>query len=102
MKTVDYEGYLKYKMRFFEKHGDWSVNTSPMNEYGEYHKTYYGEDGSEMHENMRPVYTPTTCTVKGLTIKLTVKLLETELYSSDDAQSIYHYEKFNHEKEAVI
>ncbi len=102
MKSVDYEGYMQYKLNFLKKHDEWTVSTSPMNEYGEWHKTYSCSDGAEMHENMRPIYRQAVCIVHDLRVKVQVKLLETELYSSDDAQSVYYYEVFNHEKEATI
>lgn len=102
MKVIDYEGYLKYKLDFLKKHENWTVDTSIMNEYGEYHKIYLCEDGAEMYENVRPVFRTAVCVVHDLRVKVPIKLLETELYSSDNAESVYYYEVFNHEKEATI
>lgn len=103
MKVLhSYKEYFDYKLDFLNKHGDWSVETSPMNEYGEWHKAYICTDEATFYENMRPVYKDAEVVVCGVTIPVKVKLLETEMYNSDDAGSVYYYEKYHHEKEAEI
>lgn len=94
MKIVTAAEYEKMKIDFLHRHNDWTVTTSEMNEYGEYYKTYYCTDDSWWREQMRPVYLEKEITVRGCTVKVTVKLLETEAYSTEDAQSIYYYEAF--------
>lgn len=102
MKIINYNELAEAKKNFLNKHDDWSVETSPMDEYGTYDKTYYCSDGAQWIENYRPVYERTTIEIKGVKIPVTVKLLETEAYNTDDAQSLLYYEKFYHEKEAEI
>lgn len=95
MRVVDYKEYNEEKLKFMEEHNfDYTLETSPMNEYGEYHKTYVFADDSQWLEHMRPVYEKTEVVVKGVRVPVEVKLLETEYYSSDDARSRYYYERF--------
>lgn len=98
MRVLTTSEYEKAKIEFLHRHNDWTVETSPMNQYGEYHKTYICEDGAVWTELNRPVDADTEveveiCKVKVKT-KVQVKLLETEGWSTDDATSIYCYEKF--------
>ncbi len=102
MLILNYDTFNAVKKDFLMRHGDWSVETSPMDEYGTYYKDYICEDGAQWHEVMRPVYEKATVEVKGVKVDVTVKLLETEAYNTDDSVSIYYYEKFNHEQEAEI
>ena len=103
MNILDYKHYHNAKLAFMHKHyDDFSVDTSPMSECGTYHKTYIFEDGAQMTEVMRPVYVNTVVEVRGVKIPIRVKLFETEMWTSDDANSVFYYEKFNHEKEAEI
>ena len=91
---------LDYKNAFIMKHAkaDWRVETSPMDEYGRYHKTYIFTDGAVLYE----INTPITVTaeaetvVKGITVKITqdVELLETECWNTDNSHSVKFYERF--------
>ena len=95
MKIVSYKEWNDEKIKFMEKHNfDYTVETSSMNEYGEYHKVYVFEDGANWYENMRPVWEKATVEVKRVPCTVEIKLLETEFYSSEDAQSKYYYERF--------
>lgn len=92
--------YLEYKRNFIEKHSDadWTVHTSPMDEYGQYVKNYVFTDGATLTEVNRPVYetVEVETEVKGIkvVIKQDVKLMETEAWNTDDAKSVKFYEKW--------
>lgn len=91
LTTAEYE---KKKIAFLHKHNDWQVETSPMNEYGEYHKTYICTDGAQWTELNRPVYKTIEAEVCKAKVKVDVKMFETEGWSTDNAESIFCYEKF--------
>lgn len=91
LTTAEYE---KKKIAFLHKHSDWQVETSPMDEYSTYHKTYTCTDGAQWTEVNRPVFKTVEVEVNKCKVKVEVKLFETEGWSTDDAISIYCYEKF--------
>lgn len=92
--------YIDYKNDFIKKHNeaDWSVHTSPMDEYGQYTKSYVFTDGATLTEINRPVYetVEVETEVKGIkvVIKQDIKLMETEAWNTDDAKSVKFYEKW--------
>jgi len=92
--------YLEYKRNFIKKHddADWTVHTSPMDEYGQYVKNYVFTDGATLTEVNRPIYetVEVETEVKGIkvVIKQDVKLMETEAWNTDDAKSVKFYEKW--------
>lgn len=92
--------YLDYKRAFIQKHSDadWTVHTSPMDEYGQYVKNYLFTDGATLTEVNRPVWeeVEVEVEVKGIkvTIKDTIKLMETEAWNTDDAKSVKFYERW--------
>jgi len=92
--------YLEYKRNFIQKHSnaDWTVHTSPMDEYGQYCKNYIFTDGATLTEINRPVWRKAKATVEveGIEIVLEqdVKLFETEAWNTDDARSVKFYEKW--------
>ena len=98
--TVNYETYTAQKQAFIKKYNkfDWRVETSPMDEYGVYYKTYLFENGKIWYERMSPVYRKTTVEFEceGLKFKqeVEVKLFETEFWDSDNATSRKYYEKY--------
>lgn len=99
--TVNYNTYDNEKMAFIRKHGkkyDWKVETSPMDQYGVYYKTYIFENGACWYERMSPAYRSkeVETEIEGITVKATIgiKLFETEFWSSDDPNSKKYYEKF--------
>ena len=92
--TVNYKIYLEDKKKFFEKHKyNFKTETSPMDEYGRYHKTYNFEDGAQWMETMSPQYVTETIEIKFVKMNVEVKLLRTE-YWNTEAGSKYYYEKF--------
>ena len=92
--------YIEYKHNFIKKHNkaDWAVHTSPMDEYGQYVKNYIFTDGATLTEVNRPVFEniEVETEVKGIkiTIRETVKLMETEAWNTDDAKSVKFYERW--------
>lgn len=94
MRTVTTADYEKMKIAFLHRHKDWELETSPMDDKGQYHKTYTCTDGHQWYESMRPVYETPTVDVKNLKVKVTIKLLEIEGWSTEDSKSVYCYEEF--------
>lgn len=90
--------YEKIKVAFLKKHKLDSVETSPMDEYGRYHKTYLCEDGQSWIEVNEPIYEKAIAEteIHGVKIKLEqdIKFFRSEGWSTLDANSIYGYEKF--------
>lgn len=98
MATVSYETYRADKESFLKKHPDWTVDTSSMDEYGRYYKTYTGADGAIFTEEMYPTYETAEAEVELHGVKVTlsesVKFMRTEYYSTDDSESRYYYERW--------
>lgn len=98
MKTVSVREYEKIKIEFLHKHKDWEVETSPMDEYGRYHKTYVCEDGAVLTEVNEPTYeiAKAEVDVRGVKFQIEkeVKLFRSECWNTDNAESIVCYEKF--------
>lgn len=98
MNIISTKEYENRKIAFLHRHDDWKVETSPMDEYGRYHKTYICTDGAVWTEVNEPEYATASAEVevKGVKVKIEqqVKLFRTEGWSTDDATSIYCYEKF--------
>lgn len=88
--------YIEYKNAFIKKHNeaDWTVHTSPMDEYGQYCKNYIFTDGAVLTEINRPVVEIVKVEVKGVEVEVEVKLMETEAWNTDDAKSVKWYEKW--------
>ena len=90
----------EYKLAFIRKHdkGDWHVDTSPMDEYGRYVKTYVFSDGAQLTEVNEPHYETALVEYEVRGVKFsetkTVKLFRTECWNTDDAKSVVWYEKF--------
>lgn len=97
---MKYNTYLDYKRAFIQKHSkaDWTVDTSSIDEYGKYCKTYTFTDGAQLIEVNRPVYETVEIEteVKGVkvTLKEVVKLFETEAWNTDNANSVKFYERY--------
>lgn len=98
MKRVTCTEYDKLKLEFLRNHPDYSVTTSPIDQYDTYRKVYSTEKGEFWFEVIGPVYEKATAKVdvKGVEVTLTgdVKLLKTEGWSTDDPNSIVTYEKY--------
>lgn len=94
MNILTTKEYEDTKIAFLHRHDDWKVETSPMDEYGTYYKTYTCIDGAIWNEVNRPIYDKVKIEVRKTMVEAEVKLLETEGWNTDDASSIYCYEKF--------
>lgn len=92
--TVNYETYNADKQAFFSKHrnSDWGVDTSPMDEYGRYWKTYTFEDGAQWCERMEIKHIPTEVEVKMIKTTIEIELQEIEYWSTESPSKCY-YEK---------
>lgn len=92
--TVSYKQYEQERKAFFEKHDyDYRVETSQMDEYGRYYKTYMFEDGAVWYEAMSPTFEKVEVEVQLVKVTVEVKMLRTE-YWSTETKSKYYYEKF--------
>lgn len=93
--TVNYETYNSEKKAFFKKHhNDFECDTSSMDEYGRYYKTYTFADNAIWYEVMSPEYVSQEIEVKMCKVTVEVKMFRTEYFNTDDAKSRYYYEKF--------
>lgn len=92
--------FLDYKHNFIMKHSNanWYVDTSPMDEYGKYVKTYIFDDGAIMVEVNRPVWRTAEAEVEveGIKVKISqdIQLFETEAWTTDNPNSVKFYEKW--------
>lgn len=95
MAQVSYNTYMSDKKAFIEKHGrdGWTVNTSELDSYNRYMKTYIFEDGAEFYELMSPVTEVAEFTHRGIKMQTEVKLFKTEYWSSE-FESREVYEKY--------
>lgn len=93
--TVTVKDYGELKKNFFEKHeNEFRIETSPMDEYGRYHKEYVFNDGAVWYQVMGPEYVNQEVTVKGCTMNVEFKMFRTEFWNTDDFKSKFCYEKF--------
>lgn len=89
-----YTQYSEEKLNFFRKHdSDYTVDTTPMDEYGRYWKTYSFTDGAKWYEAMSPEYVSQKIEVKLVKVNVEVKMFRTEYWSTEEP-SKYYYEKF--------
>ena len=96
-----YQKYNEERINFFKKHNKgngYKTETSPMDEYGVYYKTYVFDDKAIWYERMAPVWRTVVLEgeVAGVKIKqeAEVKLFEVEYFNTDNATSKKYYEKF--------
>lgn len=94
MNILTSKQYETEKYNFLNKHNDWQVETSQMNEYGSYHKEYICDNGDIWYEVMRPIHETVEFEVKGVKFEQTVELFEVEFWNNKDANSKFYYEKF--------
>lgn len=93
--TVNYREYNNDKQAFFKNHkNDFQCTTSPMDEYGCYHKEYVFTDNAIWYEVMSPEYVKASVEIKLVNVDVEVKMLRTEYWNTDNASSKYYYEKF--------
>lgn len=94
MKIVNNKEYYARIRKFLDSQDidDYNVETSAF-EDNSYHKIYRFVNGAVGIEHNRIITEEVEVEVKGLKVKVEVKLLETEWYDTNDATSIYMYEK---------
>ena len=80
---------LHFKHNYFLQHGGMQrVFTSPMNDYGNYVKTYTTGDGNILTEVNGPCFeTETWTTEGGYSVSDVVKKWQTEIWTTTDAKS---------------
>jgi hypothetical protein len=92
-----YKEYTEEKKAFLNSIGDWNCETSSMDEYGRYNKTYIGEKGT-WYEVMTPVWETAEAEVEIHGIKTMakaeMKMMRIEFWSSKNSKSQYYYEKW--------
>jgi len=93
MTILTNKEYSEMKFKFLNESGDWHCETSPMNSNGVYIKTYICDNGNVITEVNRPVYEQVDIKVKNVETTVSVKLLESEMFSNKFG-SVYTYEKF--------
>lgn len=92
---VTYKEYMEDKQKFFKKHGyNFSEDTSPMDQFGMYYKTYTFEDGAHWYERMNPEWVKETFTIKLAPVEVEVKMFRTEYWNTDNSISRFYYERF--------
>ena len=90
---------LTYKSAWIKAHNkaDWKVETSPMDEYGRYVKTYIFSDGFQLIEVNEPSYETVSIDYEVRGVKFhedkSVKLFRTEIWTTESSSEIF-YEKF--------
>ena len=93
--TVSYNDYVNEKQVFFnEHHNDFRCETSSMDKYGRYYKTYVFADNAIWYETMSPTYEIAEVEIKLVKVQVEVKMLRTEFWNTDDANSKFYFEKF--------
>lgn len=93
MRIVTMHEYYEEMGKFLTKHKEWRVITSPFSN-DQWCKDYLCEDGAMGKEINRVVYETVEVEVKGIKVKVSIKLLETEWFDTDNGYSIYMYAKY--------
>lgn len=97
MIIVDEKKYWEMKNAFFKKYPILKIDTSSMDEYGNYHKTYLCEKNQQWYESY--THEETDIEVKTIYRKLeikgtiTAKLFRTEFWNTGDGCSYLMYER---------
>ena len=92
--NTNYDTFWREKKDFCQNHdSDYTVCTSPMDEYGRWHKTYLFTDGAVWSELMTPEFETAYTEVHGVRVEVEVKMLKTEYWSTEQG-SKYYWEKF--------
>lgn len=91
--------YYTWKKEFFAIHPLENVETSTMDEYSNYHKTYITSDGIVVTECNGPIWIDCEfkANVNGVEVVKTekVKFFQSEVWTSKDPVSNYYIEKWN-------
>ena len=85
-----YAEYEKKKTKLLHEANDWRVETSPMDQGGQYIKTYICDNGTVITEVNRPIYEIAEVEVKGVKCRVQIKLFESEMFSNKDGHSVYN------------
>ena len=93
MTILTHAEYEAKKIELLHEAEDWKVETSPIDEYGTYVKTYICDNGNVITEVNRPVYETAEVEVKGVKMDVQVKLFESEMFSNKWG-SVFTYDKF--------
>lgn len=93
MTTVDFKTYYEDRCEFNKKHGNYRVEDYGMTSDDTYRKELIYDDGAIFYEVCRPVYEEAEVEVKGIKIKVKVKLFCTEYWSTEFG-SKYMYERY--------
>ena len=93
MIILNHKEYEQKKIELLHEADDWKVETSLMDEYGTYVKTYICSNGNIITEVNRPVYETAEVEVKGVKCQVQVKLFESEMFSNKWG-SVFKYDKF--------
>ena len=90
--VATYRDYINRKTKFFQKHGSlYDMETTPLDEYESYTKTYIFEDGATWWEKMTPVIVTEEVEVKRINVNVDIKMLQTEYWDTEKG-SEYYYE----------
>lgn len=97
--TVSYTTYRYEKDMFFKRHKhNFECETSQMDEYGMYHKTYVFKDGAVWYETMFPEYVKQELEIEiklaKVKTEIEVKMFVTEFWNTDNSEIKKYYEKF--------
>lgn len=94
MKKVSQKEYYERLGKFVNKHRVENIVTRAFENNGLI-KEYVCEDGAIGWEANRKIYeTRKVEVVEGLIVKVTIELLETKWWDTDDSISIYMYERY--------
>ena len=89
--TTTYEEYRETQKEFFKKHGfEFETVTSPMDDFGRYHKNYMFADGAVWCEYMSPVCEEVEVEVHLTKVKVKVELQEVEYWSTEHKSNKYY------------
>ena len=96
MRVVTYNEYNEEKQKFFRKHKNNFTETTKGNSAEYYSHVYAFADGAVWNEVMTREQCQEEVTIHYCKVKVDVDLFRTEFWSTDDADSKYYYEPWNH------
>lgn len=85
---------IEYKKEFLSKHhNEFKVTTQPMMN-DSYVKLYECDDGATLYEVNSPSYEKAVASVHGIEVEVEIKLLKTELWNTDNSESVFFWSKY--------
>ena len=90
--------YYDEKRKFFKKHKNNFETITKGSSAEDYRKIYVFKDGAEWYENMSRVIEEVEIEIYLCKVKTTVDLFKVEIYNSDDGESKYYYNPWDHTK----